>query len=60
MLMAWKADHCVRDNAFAELLGMLSMLLLPEVGCAVMLLCFLLSSLGAAALLDCLLDGSSQ
>jgi hypothetical protein len=31
MLMAWKADHCVRDNAFAELLGMLSMLFLPEV-----------------------------
>ncbi|KAF6246117.1 hypothetical protein COO60DRAFT_1226473 [Scenedesmus sp. NREL 46B-D3] len=31
MLMAWKADHCVRDNAFAELLGMLSMLFLPEI-----------------------------
>ncbi|KAF6249803.1 hypothetical protein COO60DRAFT_1706343 [Scenedesmus sp. NREL 46B-D3] len=30
MLMAWKADHCVRDNASAELLGMLSMLFLPE------------------------------
>jgi hypothetical protein len=31
MLMAWKADHCVRDNAFGELLGMLSQLFLPKV-----------------------------
>jgi len=31
MLMAWKIDYCVRDAAFAALLGMLSELLLPQV-----------------------------
>jgi len=31
MLMAWKADNCVRDKAFTALLGMLCELLLPEV-----------------------------
>lgn len=31
MLMAWKMDYCVRDAAFAALLGMLSEVLLPKV-----------------------------
>jgi hypothetical protein len=31
MLMAWKMDYCVRDAAFAALLGMLSEVLLPQV-----------------------------
>ena len=31
MLMAWKADNCVRHKAFTALLGMLCELLLPEV-----------------------------
>jgi hypothetical protein len=33
MLMAWKLDYCVRDAAFASLLGMLSEVLLPQVSC---------------------------
>lgn len=32
MLLSWKSDFCVRDKAFAALLGMLTKLLLPEVG----------------------------
>jgi hypothetical protein len=31
MLMSWKLQHCVRDAAFAAILGMLCQVLLPEV-----------------------------